>query len=125
MSTTTNPTPEPVTGEQPKPLTQLETPEIYYNKIWRVPPLVVTTQEQKDSLDPAEWTLDPIHVQIPGRKKPHFPKIYYDVNVPPRIVNSEEEAAALDSRYRDFAISEDVIKAAQATLDDAASSETQ
>ncbi len=120
-TTTTQDAPEPLIGTQPKGPTPLEVAEIYYNKRWRVPPVVVTTQEQKDALDPAEWTLDPVHTEPPaGPVADQYPKLMFNVNVSPRIVSSPEEETSLGGDYREFSISEALIKAAQAKLDAAA-----
>jgi len=110
----------PVTGPQPKGPTPLEVVEIYYNKIWRVAPLVVSTQEAKDALDLSEWTLDPVHMTPPGGPvTAHYPKLFFNINVPPLVVGTAEYAQSLGANYREFAISKDLAKASEATAADA------
>lgn len=102
--------------------TPLDPAEIYYNLKWRVPPLVVTTQEQKDQLDPTEWTLDPSNPSVPQKtgagktgKKDQWPKLYANVNLAPKIVATADDAAALGEEWREFTIPDDLAKAAYAT----------
>jgi len=109
---------EVITGAQPQAPTPLKQPEVYYNLLWRVPPLIVTTQEQKDGLDPAEWTLDPANATAP-RTEAHYPKLFFNINVPPVVVGTAEYAASLGSAYQEFAIPPALVKAAEATAADA------
>jgi len=106
----------------PKP-TPLDPPQIYYNLKWRVPPLVVTTQEQADALDPNEWTLDPGNPAAAGaattaRKPPkeQYPKLFYNVNVPPQTVSTQDEEKALSGDWKEYQFSEAMIKAAYENL---------
>jgi len=113
-------TPPPVTGPQPKESTPLDKPEIYYNLKWRVAPLVVTTQEEKDALDANEWTLDPANAPaIPGSTaapKPQYPKLFFNVNVSPSVINDAREEASLSTDWQEFSLSEALIKSAWANL---------
>ena len=111
--------PPPVTGPQPKEDTPLEQPVIYYNKLWRVAPLVVKTQEQQDALDPNEWTQDPGHLPVTaaaGGQKPQYPKLYFNVNVSPRVINDAKEEASLSTDWQEFSLSEALLKSAWANL---------
>jgi len=110
--------PPPVTGPQPKGETPLDKPEIYYNKKWRVAPLVVTTQEEKDALDPNEWTQDPGHLPVTAAsgQKPQYPKLFFNVNVSPRVINDAREEASLSTDWQEFSLSESLIKSAWANL---------
>jgi len=115
------------TGPQPKASTPLPQPVVRYNKIWRVPALVVETQEELDALDPNEWIADPASGGATKEKppEPHWPKLYANINVPPVVVGSAAEAAALGSAYREFAISDELAKSAEATVADAANAAKQ
>ena len=113
MADTTTPVAEPLVAEPPKPPTPLDPPVIYYNKKWKVTPIIVHTQEEADALDPTEWTTNP----PPKEPDPIFPKLYYNVNVAPKVVDSADEEKALSGDWREFVISEALIKAAQAKLD--------
>jgi hypothetical protein len=115
----------PLTGPQAKAPTPLDQPEIYYNLTWRVPPLVVHTQEQKDALDPNEWTLDPSIGPKSQKAAAHYPKLYYNINVPPVVVGSAEDVKLLGGAYTELAISQELVRSAQATLDDAAKASKQ
>ena len=118
MATTTTPTPpEPLTAPPPKPPTPLDPPVVYYNKKWKVPPLIVNTQEEADALDPAEWTTNP----PPKAPTPAFPQLYANVNVLPKIVGSADDAAALGPDWQEFNLPESLVKAAQAKIDAAQS----
>jgi hypothetical protein len=111
---------EPVTGPQPKVPTPLDQPEIFYNLTWRVPPLVVHTQEQKDALDPNEWAQGAPVGPKTQKAAAHYPKLYYNINVPPVVVGSAEDVKLLGGAYAELAISQELVRSAQATLDDAA-----
>ena len=108
-TTTTQPV---MTAPPPKPPTPLDPPVVYFNQKWHIPPIIVRTQEDADALDPAEWTT------IPPPKPPkegHWPKVYYDVNVPPIVVGSADDLKGLDTtRYKPLTLSKSVIEAAQA-----------
>ena len=89
-------------------------PVIYYNKKWEVAPKIVNSDAEAAALDPSEWTTIPPPATPPP---PEFPLIYFDVNVPPIVVESADDLAKLDtSRYKRFQVSQDVITAAQANL---------
>lgn len=126
---TTGSTPtEPAVTMLPKPTaTPVDPPLVFYSLNWRVAPLLVHTQEEADAMDPAEWT------QIPppaGTKqappKQEFPKLYANVNLPPKIVGTADDAKALGPEWQNFPIPQDLATAAQKTLDNAKSqSQTQ
>lgn len=116
-TTPTTPAPEPITAPPPPVVTPLDPPVVVYNKKWRVPPMVVSTQEALDALDPTEWTQNP----PPAAAKEDFPKLFYNVNVAPKIVNDADEELALSSDWREFSIPEALVKSAQAKIDAAAS----
>jgi len=109
--------PAPLTGPEPKTVTPLDPPQIFYNLKWRVAPLVVHTQEDADALDPNEWTQNP----PPAAKgaapaKPQFPKLYANVNLPPKTVGDDKEAQALGGDWQEFKFTEPLLKAGEANL---------
>ena len=74
-------------------------PVVYYNSRWSIPPVVVRNQQEADALDPAEWfTLAP-SPKVPAVP---YPKLFLNVNVPPRIVVSEDQEGGLSAEWRDF-----------------------
>lgn len=107
-------TPEPQSAPPPKAPTPLDPPVVYYNKKWRQPPLIVHTQEEADALDPAEWTTNPPPAKAAAAG---YPKLFSNVNVPPKIVADASEEQALGADWREFDLPEPLIKAAQAKLD--------
>jgi|SRR5215831_1045466 len=107
--------PEPLVGPQPKAPTPLNPPVIMYNKTWRVPALVVETQEELDGLDPNEWMPDPLAGGAKEKPPEHWPKLYVNINTPPVVVGNAADAAALGSAYHEFAISEELAKSAEAS----------
>lgn len=115
---TTPPTPEPQTlPPKPEP-TPLDPPVMYYNQKWKVPGIMVTTQEEADSLDPAEWVATTSSLaQTPTTAKDQYPKLYTNINVEPKIVNDADEEKALGGDWKEFNLSEALIKAAQAKID--------
>lgn len=119
---TTPPPPPPVTGQEAKPPTPLDPPLLFYNLLWRVPPILIDTQEAADALDPAEWTQNP---PPPAAKAadPEFPKLFYNVNVAPQIVGDAAAQKALSGDWREFSLPEDLVKAAQAKIDAAQSTQ--
>lgn len=117
MATTpTTPIPEPLIAPPPKAPTPLDPPEVFYNKKWRVPPLVVHTQEEADALDPTEWTQNPPPAGAKAAD-PEYPKLFVNVNVAPKVVGDADEEKALSGDWREFNLSEGLVKAAQAKLD--------
>jgi|SRR5215471_14197238 len=103
---------QPVTATAPPPPTPLDPPVVYYNKKWHQPPVIAYTQEEADALDPAEWTTIP---PAKPAKEGSWPKVYYDVNIPPIVVGSADDLKSIDtSRYKPFTLSKSVIEAAQA-----------
>lgn len=94
----------------PKTVTPLDPPVVYYNAKWRVPPLVVDTQEEADALDPTEWITNP----PPQIGQSDYPKLYANINVLPRVVNDADEEKALSGDWREFNLSDALIKAAYA-----------
>lgn len=111
--------PAPVTAPPPpKPPTPLDPPAVYYNQKWRVPPLMVDTQEQADALDPAEWTTGAppkAPASTDGTKsQDQYPQLYANVNLPPKIVGSKADAAALGDEWKQFDLPDSLCKAAEA-----------
>lgn len=108
--------PAPQIVPKPKP-TPLDPPAVYYNQIWRVPPLVVDTQEEADALDPKEWTTGAPPATggaAAGKSQEQWPQLYANVTVQPKIVSSAEEAAALGDGWREFNLPDSLCKAAEA-----------
>ena len=97
---------------KPQQPTPLDPPVVYYNTKWRVPPLVVDTQEQADALDPSEWITNPPSAATKAEEQ--YPKLFANVTVQPKIVGSEEEAAALGDGWREFSLPDSLCKAAEA-----------
>lgn len=110
--------PEPLTGPQPKAPTPLDPPQIFYNQLWRVPALVVETQEELDALDPNEWIPQPpAPVGKTGGSavppaKTTYPALYTSVNLPPIVVMSAEHAKLLDSSYAPYTVPTNIAQAA-------------
>jgi len=74
-------------------------PAVYYNSRWSIPPVVVRNQQEADSLDPAEWfTLAP----SPKVAAAPYPKLFLNVNVPPKIIVSSDQEEQLTGEWRDF-----------------------
>jgi hypothetical protein len=74
-------------------------PAIYYNSKWSIPPLLVRSQQEADALDPVEW-----YTMTPALKEPAapYPKLFLNVNVPPKIIVSADQEADLSAEWRDF-----------------------
>jgi hypothetical protein len=107
--------PDVMTGPQPKAPTPLDPPEIYFNQIWRVPALVVETQEQKDALDPNEWIPQPPAPAAPPLAKAtriQYPALYTSSNLPPIVVTGAEHAKTLDSSYAPYTVPTNIAQAA-------------
>jgi hypothetical protein len=117
MSNETTTTAEPQTAPAPKEPTPLDPPVLYYNKKWRTPQLIVRTQEEADALDPAEWTTNPPAESGPAAA---YPKLFFNINVAPKVVGSAGEEAALSGDWREFSLSQALVTAAQEKLDAAA-----
>jgi|SRR5215471_73826 len=74
-------------------------PTVYYNSKWRLPPVLVKSQQEADALDPAEWfTLAP----SPKEAAAPYPKIYANVNMLPRIIVSPDQEDELTEEWRDY-----------------------
>ena len=103
------------TAPQPKASTPLDPPVVYYNKKWRVAPLVVTTQEEADALDPNEWMTTPPPAGTPAdTTKEQYPKLYYNINVVPKIVGDAGEEKALSGDWSQFNLPDSLCQAAAA-----------
>jgi hypothetical protein len=98
----------------PKEPTPLDPPVVYYNAKWRVPPLVVHTEEEAAALDPEEWVTNP----PPTVTKEQYPKLFFNINVLPRVIDNADEEATLGGDWREFSLSQALINAAQAKLDE-------
>jgi hypothetical protein len=72
-------------------------PAVYYNTKWAIPPRVVRNQQEADSLDPAEWAATEAALAAAP-----YPKLFLNVNVPPRIVVSADQEEDLSAEWRDF-----------------------
>jgi hypothetical protein len=100
----------------PPPKTPLDPPKVYYNLKWHVPPIVVHFQEDADALDPTEWATIPASGTPPP--EPKYPQLYYDINVPPIVVDSAEDLKTIDtSRYKPFAFTKGLLDASQANFE--------
>lgn len=107
--------PEPLTGPQPKAPTPLDPPQIFYNQIWRVPALVVETQEELDSLDPNEWIPQPPAPPVSGAPRATritSPALYTSANLPPIVVTSAEHAKQIGSSYAPYTVPTNIAQAA-------------
>lgn len=103
----------------------MDFPTIVYNLKWHLPPRVIATQEEFDALDPLEWTTIPPQATPKGPADQKWPQIYYDVNVPPIVVQSADELKTLDTgRYRPFPMTDAIVTAAQENLAAAAAPAT-
>jgi hypothetical protein len=100
----------------PPPKTPLDPPKVFFNIKWHVTPLIVRFQEDADALDPTEWTTIPASGTPPP--EPKWPQLYYDVNVPPVLVATEDDLKSIDtSRYKPFPFTQGLLDAAQANLE--------
>jgi len=100
----------------PPPKTPLDPPKVFFNIRWHVPPLIIRFAEDADALDPAEWTTVPASGTPPP--EPKWPQLYYDVNVPPLVVDSADDLKTVDtSRFKPFAFTKGLLDASQANLE--------
>jgi hypothetical protein len=76
-------------------------PKVYFSLINRVAPLIIHNAEQEAGLNPKEWTTIP-PTWPKADELPVYPKIFYNVNVPPVTVRSAEEEAALGPDWREL-----------------------
>jgi len=83
----------------PEPYPAPGYPKVVFNKAGSSPPRVVNNDAELHALDPAQWTQIP---PVEPKEKPTWPKLYANVNVEPVWVNTEAEAAALGSAWREF-----------------------
>src|SRR5262245_33106325 len=83
----------------PEPYPAPGYPKVVFNKAGSSPPRIVNNDAELAKLDTAEWTQIP---PVEPKEKPTWPKLYANVNTPPLWVNTEAEAAALGSAYREF-----------------------
>ena len=109
MSTT--PTPEIIEGPAPPPPpTPLDPPRVYFSITYRVPPVVVYTQEEADALDPKQWTTIPPQPPKSGEKPPAWPQLWYNINVPQQVV-SEADSKLLGPDWQEFPLPDELLKA--------------
>jgi Putative binding domain, N-terminal len=79
-------------------------PAVYINTRWTVPPKIVNTQAEADALDPSEWSVSP---KPPATRTPaaeQYPKLFYNVNNPPKVIVSPEQESTLSEDWRDFTV---------------------
>jgi hypothetical protein len=97
-------TPEPVepavAPPPPPPPTPLVPPQVFFAAGSNYPPRIVHTQEEADALDKTLWISAAIAPAPKAADEPKWPQIWHNVNVPPKIVGSAEEAAALGPDWR-------------------------
>ena len=110
---------QPPTGPPPQTTTPLDPPQIFNNTKWRVPSLMVKTQEEADALDKNEWMLDP-GTPSTGKQatppKEQFPKLYYNVNVPPQVVSTADAENALGSEWKEYQFTQALLTSAWSNL---------
>lgn len=85
--------------EPPKPYPAPGYPKAVFNKAGNAPPRIVNNDDELHALNPKEWTQIP---PVEPKQKPTWPQLYYNVNVPPKLVASEAEAEALGPDWREF-----------------------
>ena len=83
----------------PEPYPAPGYPKVVFNKAGSSPPRIVNNDAELAKLDPREWTQIP---PVEPKEKPTWPQVWYNVNVPPVVVNTEAEAAALGPDWRQF-----------------------
>jgi len=112
----------PTTGEvitappPPPPKTPLDPPKVFYNLKWHVPPIVIRFKEDADALDPAEWGTIP--AEGPAPPEPKWPQLYFDINVPPLVVDSADDLKTVDtSRFKPFPFTKSLLDASSANLE--------
>jgi len=74
-------------------------PAVFYSIKWALPPVVVTSQQEADALDPAEWAAIPA---APAAAAAPYPKIFANVNMLPRIIVSPDQEDNLTAEWRDY-----------------------
>ncbi|PWT71033.1 MAG: hypothetical protein C5B60_11445 [Chloroflexi bacterium] len=93
-------------------------PAVYYSYKSIAPPIVMQNQAMVDrmnAMQPGEWdTVPPSQPAAAGRDD--YPKVFYNVNIEPRIITSNEEETTLGTDWKQFQLSQDVIEAAQKAL---------
>src|SRR5215831_9127934 len=106
---------EVITAPPAVPKTPLDPPKVYFNIRWHVTPIVIRYEEDAAALDPAEWTTIPASGAAPPEAE--WPQPYYDVNVPPLVVDSADDLKTVDtSRFKPFAFTKALLDASQANL---------
>jgi hypothetical protein len=73
-------------------------PQVYFSIKWALPPVVVRSQQEADQLEPTEWAA----LAAPKEPAAPYPKLFLNVNVPPRIVVSADQEEDLSAEWRDF-----------------------
>jgi hypothetical protein len=73
-------------------------PVVYFSIKWALPPVVVRSQQEADQLEPTEWAA----LAAPKESAAPYPKLFLNVNVPPKIIVSADQEADLSAEWRDF-----------------------
>lgn len=105
-------------GPGGKPIQQF--PALLVNKRYHFAPIMVHSQEEVDAMnvvDWADWEVAPPGGEQQQKQQQQGPKLVYNVNLPPMIVGSDEDMAALthgpNSEWHVMNIPQSVIQAAQ------------
>ena len=85
--------------EPPKPYPAPGYPKVVFNKAGNAPPRIVNNDEELAALNPKEWTQIP---PVEPKEKVEWPRAFYNINNPPRMMSSEAEAEALGMAWRDL-----------------------
>lgn len=84
----------------PEPYPAKGYPKVVFSKTDRVPPRIVNNDAELGALDPKQWT------QIPPaadpKEPPAWPRYFYNINNPPRLVSSAAAASDLGMNWSDL-----------------------
>lgn len=83
----------------PEPYPAPGYPKVVFAKAGNAPPRIVNNDAELAALDPKDWTQIP---PVEPKEKPTWPQLWYDVNVPPKLIATEADAAALGPNWRQF-----------------------
>lgn len=96
--------PAPPAAPPPEPYPAPGYPKVVFSKTLHVPPVIVNNDAELHALDPKQWTLIPPEKAV--KDADTWPKIYGNVNLPPKIVVSAEDAAKLGDGWLEFPLPE-------------------
>ena len=83
----------------PEPYPQKGYPKVVFNKAGSAPPRIVNNDAELAKLDAEEWTQIP---PVESKEANTWPRPYYNINSPLRMVASRADADALGMNWRDL-----------------------